>query len=88
MSYLKWGALGGRAKGSVDHELKRGKEVFKILLIQVRELPDHRTKSLIDPLADGVASWVMSACYNLGYVQILAYLQHYSLHKLRRIVRS
>ena len=72
----------------VDHELKRRKEAFKILVIQVGKLPNHCTKSLIDPLADGVASRIVSARYDLRYVQVLTNLTNNSLHKLRGIVRA
>ncbi len=35
-----------------------------------------------------VASWIVSACYNLGDIQVLANLPHDSLHKLWSVIRA
>ena len=80
MSYLEWGALGGRTECCVDHELKRGEEVPEILVVQIREFPNHSSKSLVDSFADGVASWIMPARDELVDVQVFADLSHDSLH--------
>ena len=88
MSYLEWGALGGRTECCVYHELKRREEVLEILVVQIREFPNHRSKSLIDSFADGVASWIMPARDDLVDVQVFSNLSHNSLHQLWSIIRA